>query len=54
MPIVNLLPMQQVRRSKPIIDTRDFAGERNLFFATRQGVSRRPRSTSTTTVARRS
>jgi DNA gyrase subunit A len=38
MPIVNLLPLQAGENIQAIIDTRDFAGERNLFFATRQGV----------------
>jgi DNA gyrase subunit A len=38
MPIVNLLPLQPGETIQAIIDTRDFAGERNLFFATRQGV----------------
>ena len=38
MPIVNLLPLQPGETIEAIIDTRDFAGERNLFFATRQGV----------------
>ncbi|MEQ1703252.1 MAG: DNA gyrase subunit A, partial [Ilumatobacteraceae bacterium] len=37
-PIVNLLPWQAGETIQAIIDTRDFAGERNLFFATRQGV----------------
>src|SRR6195952_5573731 len=38
MPIVNLLPLQPGETIEAIIDTRDFAGERNLFFATRLGV----------------
>src|SRR3954466_4908159 len=38
MPIVNLLPLQPGETIQAIIDTRDFAGERNLFFATRHGV----------------
>ena len=38
MPIVNLLPLQPGEKIQAIIDTRDFAGERFLFFATRQGV----------------
>jgi DNA gyrase subunit A len=38
MPIVNLLPLQVDEKIQAIIDTRDFAGERFLFFATRQGV----------------
>ena len=38
MPIVNLLPLQAGEQIQAIIDTRDFAGERNLFFATRQGI----------------
>ena len=37
MPIVNLLPLQAGETIQAIIDTRDFAGERNLFFATRNG-----------------
>ncbi len=37
MPIVNLLPLQPDETIQAIIDTRDFAGERYLFFATRQG-----------------
>jgi DNA gyrase subunit A len=37
MPIVNLLPLQAGETIEAIIDTRDFAGERNLFFATRNG-----------------
>ncbi|MBI5088541.1 MAG: DNA gyrase subunit A [Actinobacteria bacterium] len=36
-PIVNLLPLQAGESIQAIIDTRDFAGERNLFFATRNG-----------------
>ncbi len=38
MPIVNLLPLQPGEQIQAIIDTRDFAAERYLFFATRQGV----------------
>jgi DNA gyrase subunit A len=38
MPIVNLLPLQAGETIQAIIDTRDFAGERYLFFATRLGV----------------
>ena len=38
MPIVNLLPLQPGETIQAIIDTRDFAGERYLFFATRQGI----------------
>ena len=38
MPIVNLLPLQPGEQIQAIIDTRDFAGERYLFFATREGV----------------
>src|SRR5215203_1502007 len=38
MPIVNLLPLQPGEKVQAIIDTRDFAGERFLFFATRQGM----------------
>jgi DNA gyrase subunit A len=37
MPIVNLLPLQAGETIEAIIDTRDFAGERYLFFATRNG-----------------
>ncbi len=37
MPIVNLLPLQPDEKIQAIIDTRDFAGERFLFFATRKG-----------------
>src|SRR5918995_1261690 len=37
MPIVNLLPLQTNEKIQAIIDTRDFAGERFLFFATRKG-----------------
>ena len=37
MPIVNLLPLQADETIQAIIDTRDFAGERFLFFATRRG-----------------
>jgi DNA gyrase subunit A len=37
MPIVNLLPLQAGETIQAIIDTRDFAGQRYLFFATRQG-----------------
>jgi len=37
MPIVNLLPLQPGEKIQAIIDTRDFAGERFLFFATRRG-----------------
>ncbi len=38
MPIVNLLPLAPGEKIQAIIDTRDFAGERFLFFATRQGM----------------
>jgi DNA gyrase subunit A len=38
MPIVNLLPLQAGETIQAIIDTRDFAAERFLFFATRNGV----------------
>jgi len=38
MPIVNLLPLQPGENIQAIIDTRDFAAERYLFFATRHGV----------------
>jgi DNA gyrase subunit A len=37
MPIVNLLPLQAGETIQAIIDTREFPGERNLFFATRNG-----------------
>jgi DNA gyrase subunit A len=37
MPIVNLLPLQAGETIEAIIDTRDFAGERYLFFATKKG-----------------
>ncbi|MEN9504164.1 MAG: gyrase subunit [Actinomycetota bacterium] len=37
MPIVNLLPLQAGETIQAIIDTRDFAGQRYLFFATRNG-----------------
>jgi DNA gyrase subunit A len=37
-PIVNLLPLQAGETIQAIIDTRDFAAERYLFFATRLGV----------------
>ena len=37
MPIVNLLPLQANEQIQAIIDTRDFAGERFLFFATKLG-----------------
>jgi DNA gyrase subunit A len=37
MPIVNLLPLQAHEYIQAIIDTRQFAGDRYLFFATKQG-----------------
>jgi DNA gyrase subunit A len=37
MPIVNLLPLQANEHIQAIIDTREFAGDRYLFFATRKG-----------------
>src|SRR4051794_1712954 len=37
MPIVNLLPLAPGEKVQAIIDTRDFAGERFLFFAPRLG-----------------
>jgi DNA gyrase subunit A len=37
MPIVNLLPLQPDEQVQAIIDTRQFAGDRYLFFATRNG-----------------
>jgi DNA gyrase subunit A len=36
-PIVNLLPLQPGESIQAIIDTRELAGERFLFFATKQG-----------------
>jgi DNA gyrase subunit A len=36
-PIVNLLPLQSGETIQAIIDTREFPGERYLFFATRKG-----------------
>ena len=36
-PIVNLLPLQPGETVQAIIDTREFPGERNLFFATKKG-----------------
>ena len=36
-PIVNMLPLQAGETIQAIIDTRDFASERYLFFATRNG-----------------
>ncbi|MDP4692473.1 MAG: DNA gyrase subunit A [Ilumatobacteraceae bacterium] len=36
-PIVNLLPLQPGENIQAIIDTREFPGERNLFFVTKQG-----------------
>jgi DNA gyrase subunit A len=43
MPIVNLLPLQVGETIQAIIDTREFPGERNLFFATRNGVVKKTR-----------
>jgi DNA gyrase subunit A len=37
MPIVNLLPLQAGEYIQAIIDTRQFAGDRYLFFATKKG-----------------
>ena len=37
MPMVNLLPLQPDETIQAIIDTREFAGDRYLFFATKQG-----------------
>jgi len=37
-PIVNLLPLQSGETVQAIIDTRDFPGERYLFFATKKGI----------------
>jgi DNA gyrase subunit A len=36
-PIVNLLPLNQGESIQAIIDTREFPGERFLFFATKEG-----------------
>jgi DNA gyrase subunit A len=43
MPIVNLLQLQAGESIQAIIDTRDFAAERFLFFATRSGVVKKTR-----------
>jgi DNA gyrase subunit A len=40
-PIVNLLPLAAGETIRAIIDTRTFAGERFLFFATREGQVKR-------------
>jgi DNA gyrase subunit A len=40
-PIVNLLPLAPSETIRAIIDTRTFAGERYLFFATREGQVKR-------------
>ncbi len=37
MPIINLLPLQSDEKIQAIIDTREFAGDRYLFFATKNG-----------------
>ena len=37
MPMVNLLPLQPDETIQAIIDTREFAGDRYLFFATKRG-----------------
>ena len=37
MPIINLLPLQPGENIQAIIDTREFAGDRFLFFATKLG-----------------
>ena len=37
MPIVNLLPLAADEKIQAIIDTREFAGDRYLFFATKNG-----------------
>ena len=42
-PIVNLLQLQAGETIQAIIDTRDFAAERFLFFATRAGVVKKTR-----------
>jgi DNA gyrase subunit A len=38
MPIVNLLPLAADEKIQAIIDTREFAGDRYLFFATKNGI----------------
>jgi DNA gyrase subunit A len=48
MPIVNLLPLPGGRDDPGDHRHRDFAGERNLFFATKKGIVKKTRSTSTT------
>ncbi len=40
-PIVNLLPLAPDESVRAVIDTRSFAGERYLFFATREGQVKR-------------
>lgn len=37
MPIINLLPLQPGEFIQAIVDTREFAGDRYLFFATKKG-----------------
>lgn len=37
MPIINLLPLQTGENIQAIVDTREFAGDRYLFFATKKG-----------------
>lgn len=37
MPIINLLPLQPGENIQAIVDTREFAGDRYLFFATKKG-----------------
>jgi DNA gyrase subunit A len=37
MPMINLLPLDTNERIQAIIDTREFAGDRYLFFATKNG-----------------
>ncbi len=37
MPIINLLPLESDEKIQAIIDTREFAGDRYLFFATKGG-----------------
>ncbi|MEP1125967.1 MAG: DNA gyrase subunit A [Ilumatobacter sp.] len=37
MPIINLLPLQPGENVQAIVDTRQFAGDRYLFFATKRG-----------------
>jgi DNA gyrase subunit A len=43
MPIVNLLPLQSGETIQAIIDTREFPGERYLFFVTKSGQVKKTR-----------